>query len=67
MAVDRCICENRSFAEIREEARRRGLLTVEELQQARLCGTGCEMCLPYVERMLQTGETSFEPMPLRVR
>jgi NAD(P)H-nitrite reductase large subunit len=67
MAVERCICENRSFVEIRDEALRRGLSTVDELKEARLCGTGCEMCLPYVERMLHTGETSFDPLPLRSR
>jgi|AACY02.16.fsa_nt_gi BFD-like [2Fe-2S] binding domain. len=62
MAVDRCVCENLTFTQIRAEARRLGLDSVRALQAHGLCCTGCRLCAPYVKRMLQTGQTSFDPI-----
>lgn len=60
MAVEWCICEKRHFSELQREAEARGWTTVEQLIEAGLCGTNCQFCVPYVRRMLRTGETSFE-------
>ena len=60
MAVEWCICEKRHFTELQRQAEARGLTTVEQLIEAGLCGTNCQFCVPYVRRMLRTGETSFE-------
>ena len=62
MAVDRCVCENRTFEQIQREGRKRGLATVRELQREGLCCTGCRLCAPYVARMLKTGQTRFDPI-----
>lgn len=59
--VTKCICHDRSFKQIKTYARENNITTVEELQQRKICSSGCSMCAPYVELMLQTGETSFEP------
>jgi bacterioferritin-associated ferredoxin len=59
MGVDRCICHNITFGQIRELAKENGLSTVEELQEANICSTNCHLCVPYIERMFQTGETEF--------
>lgn len=27
------------------------------------CTTGCALCTPYILRMIQTGQTAFDPLP----
>lgn len=57
--VDRCVCHSTSFARLKETARAAGADTVEQLQEHAAFGTECGTCLPYVRRMLRTGETVF--------
>lgn len=59
--VVRCICFGRTFREIKQYAMENNLKTVAELQQRNYCSNRCKLCVPYVERMLQTGETAFDP------
>lgn len=61
LLVTHCICHARSFVEIREIALKKGFASVEELQMEDICSNSCQMCEPYVEMMLETGETAFEP------
>lgn len=58
--VRACICYPHSFAELKREAARRGWTTAEEITAAKGCGGGCGMCRPYLQKMLDTGETEFE-------
>ncbi len=58
--ITRCVCFRRSFVELKRIAAARGVRTVEALQQYVLFGRSCMMCLPYVARMLETGETEFD-------
>lgn len=57
--IDRCICRSTSFARLKQTADRSGATTVDELHEHAAFGTDCETCLPYVRRMLRTGETVF--------
>jgi len=59
--VNRCICSNISFEEVKKLAAEKNFNSVEELQLNRVCCRHCELCRPYVEEMLRTGETSFNP------
>jgi len=59
--VNRCICSNISFADVKIIAENKSLKTVEELRLNDVCCRHCELCRPYVEEMLKTGETSFKP------
>jgi len=61
MPVDRCICHNILFTEIKRIADERGFTTLEELQKANISSTSCKLCLPYVKEVLKTGKTSFKP------
>jgi len=61
MAISRCICHNRSFEAIKAYAEQHNIDTVKELQELNICSCGCRMCLPYVEKILETGKTSFKP------
>ncbi|MGA7304910.1 MAG: (2Fe-2S)-binding protein [Rhodothermales bacterium] len=59
MRIDRCICFDRSFAELKEIARRKSSDSIEALQRHVEFGLQCELCHPYVRRMLRTGEVRF--------
>lgn len=59
--VSKCICHKRDFAEIKAYAEEKGYQTVEELQTDKFCSCSCGLCIPYVELMLKTGDTEFEP------
>lgn len=58
--IDRCVCFDVPFTELKEIADRTGARTVEELQVHRTFGMQCRLCHPYVRRMLRTGETVFD-------
>lgn len=70
MAVTRCVCFKRRFAELLPLVRARGLTTVAQIGDAFGCGTGCGGCRPYLAAMLRSDATCFrvqqgpgEPQP----
>jgi len=38
------------------------LKSINELKECIEFGNNCQFCHPYIERMLKTGETEFEPV-----
>ena len=58
--VTRCVCFDVSFAEMKEVADANGIRDFETLQQHIQFGQKCELCHPYVRRMLRSGETEFD-------
>lgn len=56
--VDRCVCHEISFAELKTLAERDGL-DIEGLKARGACCGGCALCEPYVRLMLRTGRTEF--------
>ncbi|HEY9840743.1 MAG: (2Fe-2S)-binding protein [Candidatus Sericytochromatia bacterium] len=59
LRIDRCICFDKSFAELSQIARAHGITTLPELQSKVIFGQKCQLCHPYVKRMLRTRETVF--------
>jgi NAD(P)H-nitrite reductase large subunit len=59
MRIDRCVCFNETFADLKAEADANECRTLPELQQHVTFGRKCKMCHPYVQTMLRTGETHF--------
>ncbi len=59
MNIDRCACFGKTFAELQAVARDRGVRDATALQAHVTFGRQCRLCLPYVRRMLATGETVF--------
>lgn len=57
--VDRCVCFQKSFADLLVIAKKTGARTLDELQEETEFGMACRLCNPYVRRMLITGETTF--------
>jgi bacterioferritin-associated ferredoxin len=59
MAVTKCVCFRRRFAELLPFARANGWTTAGQIADATGCGTGCGGCRPYLAAMLATGATAF--------
>jgi len=59
--VSSCLCHSCSFEKIKQVAADRDIETVEQLQEEDICGTSCGMCIPYVEMVLENGQTAFKP------
>jgi len=36
---------------------------LQKLRDQTGCTTGCALCTPYILRMIQTGQTAFDPLP----
>ena len=64
--VDRCVCRGVSFAELKDLAERTGA-DLDGISERMGCASGCSMCVPYIQKMLESGETSFELMPAPAR
>ncbi len=60
--VDRCVCFNIKFSEMKEIAAKNNAKTITELKKYIIFGENCKLCIPYIELMLKTGKTEFEPM-----
>jgi len=56
--IDRCICFGVRFVELKLAHAERPR-SVDELTAEFGCGSCCGLCRPYIERMLETGETVF--------
>jgi len=61
-AVTRCVCQRMTFDSLLRLCREYGW-NLEDLVANTGCGDQCGMCHPYLERMLDTGETRFAPFP----
>ncbi len=59
MAVDHCICHKIPFASALAVARTNGCAQVAALQQHLPLGTGCGLCIPYMQCALETGDTDL--------
>jgi bacterioferritin-associated ferredoxin len=57
--VRRCVCFDKTF----EELRLAGVASVEEAAERFGCGTKCGICRPYIQLMIETGETAFAVLP----
>lgn len=60
MTIDRCYCYQHTFAALKEVAERTGVDSVEALQAHVEFGENCQLCHPYVRRMLASGQTVFQ-------
>lgn len=59
MTIDRCYCFDRTFADLKEVAEATDASSVTALQTHVTFGENCQLCHPYVRRMLETGKTVF--------
>jgi bacterioferritin-associated ferredoxin len=59
MRIDRCLCYERTFSELKAVAEEHNCSTLWDLQEHARFGRNCRLCHPYVKEMLRTGETVF--------
>ena len=57
--IDCCYCFLCPFAVLKEVAEATGAASISELQKHVRFGEQCELCHPYVRRMLRSGEVVF--------
>jgi len=53
--IKKCVCFDTTFAQLKEA----GIKSVEEAAERFGCSTNCGLCKPYIEKMIETGETEF--------
>ncbi len=60
LTVNRCVCMNVKFAAMKQWASEQDKqVTLDDLVQQFDCTKGCGMCKPYIEHMLETGDTEI--------
>ena len=57
--IDRCVCSDVTFAELRGVADLHGAGSLEDLQAIAGVGMNCGLCKPYIRNMLRTGTVVF--------
>jgi len=58
--VLKCICFDTTFAEMKEIMKKNNINNIEELRHIKQIAANCKLCLPYIEKMIETGQTEFE-------
>lgn len=58
MRISRCVCINRPFCDLKDEAKAKGL-SFEELRVETGAAIQCGLCRPYLAKSLETGQTVF--------
>ncbi|MDZ4713784.1 MAG: (2Fe-2S)-binding protein [bacterium] len=58
--ITKCICYDTTFSEMKKIMQKHDLKTLDELKKVRMVASNCRLCLPYINRMIETGQTEFE-------
>ena len=53
--IRRCVCFDTTFAELQLAE----ITSVEEASERFGCGTNCGTCVPYIQKMIDSGRTAF--------
>lgn len=60
LCIDRCVCHETLFSDLKQAATDKGVSSFKALFEAEDFGRGCGMCRPYVQKMLETGQTEYD-------
>lgn len=58
--VKRCVCFNTTFAVLKAS----GIRSIQEAAEHFGCGTKCGTCIPYIEKMIESGSVEFSVIEL---
>ncbi len=64
MKIDKCICSNITFSEVKEKALNENVKDIDGLLETIDVAKNCKLCLPYLNEMLKTGQTEFRNLIL---
>lgn len=45
---------------MKEIMKEKNINSIEELKEIKLVAANCKLCLPYIKRMIETGQTEFD-------
>lgn len=57
--INKCVCFDTTFKEMKSILKKNDLKNIDELRKVKEVGTNCKLCVPYIEKMIQTGRTEF--------
>lgn len=58
--ITKCICNDITFEEMNERVKEYKIKGIEDLRKIMTVASNCKLCLPYINKMIETGQTSFE-------
>lgn len=58
--VTKCICYDTTFQEMKNLMKKNNAKTLKELQEIKTVAANCQLCLPYIKKMIDTGEVEFD-------
>jgi bacterioferritin-associated ferredoxin len=58
--ITKCICYDTTFEEMKKIMKENNLTTLDELREFKTVALNCKLCVPYITRMINTGQTNFE-------
>lgn len=58
--ITKCICYDTTFSEMKIIIEKNKLNSLEELREFKQVAWNCKLCVPYINKMIETGETKFE-------
>lgn len=65
LTINKCVCSNITFSEVKEIALRNNADSLAKLQQKVDVAVNCRLCVPYIQEMLKTGETEFHKIIIK--
>ncbi len=57
--ITKCICYDTTFEEMKKIMIERNINTLDELKEVKMVAANCRLCIPYICKMIETGETKF--------
>ncbi|HMQ69407.1 MAG TPA: (2Fe-2S)-binding protein [Ignavibacteria bacterium] len=57
--INKCVCFDTTFLEMKNIMKTNDLKNIDELRKIKEVGTNCKLCVPYIEKMIITGQTEF--------
>ena len=64
LKIDKCICSNITFSEVKKIAQLINAKDIIDLQEKIDVARNCRLCVPYLKEMLNSGETEFHKLIL---
>ena len=60
--VTKCVCSDILFSDMKLTADKYGLKSINELKEYIEVSNNCQFYHPYIELMIKSGKTEFEPV-----
>ena len=57
--INKCVCFDTTFKMMKSIMKKYDLKKIDELRKVKEVGTNCKLCVPYIEKMIKTGQTEF--------